>query len=459
MSTDTSISLPRQRRIGPGLVLLFAFGVLLVALLLVVAWTWLASRRQLAAELERIRKSGQPVSAEDVEAFYEVPPDGLDCTKIWLAAVAPLDTAQFQSSAKDLPFVGEGNEPIPLPGEPWPQLDEAEQFLANHARSLEGMHRAARLGGRARFATRFADGVGMLLPHVQQLRVGVRLLSLETAVHGHRGRPNTAVDAVLAILAVARSLEQEPILVSQLVRMAVASVAYDRIQWLLSADILDDEQLARLDAALSADDYQQPFIRALIGERAIGLRTFADPTALGKDYALLRFAPFPAADEAFYLEVMAELIAAAEKTGSSRLEAVQQAELRIKQVAGTTGGRVRHPLTLLVLPSLTAFAESTSRREAQRDVTRLAIAIERFRQKHGQLPAKLDELVPEFISVLPDDPCNGKPLHYRISATEYLVYSVGTNGADDGGSDQPPERPADIVVRVPLRDIGAITKP
>ena len=57
-----------------GLVVLLAFGFL-VALLLAALWAWLASRRQFAAERERLRASGEPATVEEIEAFYEVPPD------------------------------------------------------------------------------------------------------------------------------------------------------------------------------------------------------------------------------------------------------------------------------------------------------------------------------------------------------------------------------------------------
>lgn len=448
MPADVSATLLRQRRIGPGLMLLFAFGGLLAVLLAVAAWTWLASARELAAELQRLRASGEPVSAEELEAFYELPPEGRDTTKIWLAALAPLVTSEFQIEVKDLPLVGERGEPAPLPGEAWQQLEEAEQVLGKYQRSLESMHRATRLGGRARFTTNFTSGDAMLLPHAQQLRAGARLLALEAAVHVHRGLPDAAVESVQAIFAAVRSLEQEPLLVSQLVRMALGSAACEQVVWLLSADMLDDDQLAALEAELTACDYQKPFRRALIGVRTIGLRLFTDPNELGAGHA--RFTLLPSADQAMFLKVMAALIAAAEKPGSARLDAVDDAELSLTAVAGTTSGRLRYPTTLLIMPSLRPSAESVSRHEAQRDVTRVAVAIERFRRRQGRLPANFPELVPQLLSALPDDPFSGRPLQYRTATAEYLVYSVGTNGVDDGGSDQPPERPADIIVRVPL---------
>ena len=443
----------RQLRIRPGIVLLIVVGGFALLFVVVLAGAWMATHRRLAAELERIRAVGEPVSAEDMEAFYKLPPAERDTTQLWLAALAPLDTPEFQAGAKDLPFVGEGPNTIPYPGEPWPQLDAAEQFLSSYGPSLDKMHQAAREGGQARFPTRFVDGIAMLMPHLQRLRVGARLLELEAAVAAHRGRTDDAVEAVVAMFAAARSLDQEPVLLSQLVRMAATGAARERVVWLLSAGVLGDEQLRRLDGELSGADYQESIRRGLIGERAIGIQTFADPAALGSDALSYRPGFLSSGDEIVYLQIMSEMIAAGEFAGSERTRALDRAEAQLKTLAGNTTARFRYPVTLLIVPALRAFGEAASRNEADRDATRIAVAIERFRLSEGRLPSTIDEIVPKFLDRLPSDPySSGSKLKYRVDATEYLVYSVGSNGVDDGGVSEPAGRPADIVVRVRIKN-------
>ena len=41
-------------------------------------------------------------------------------------------------------------------------------------------------------------------------------------------------------------------------------------------------------------------------------------------------------------------------------------------------------------------------------------------------------LVPEFLLAVPADPFDGQP--FRYAAAKRLIYSVGNNGLDDGGS-------------------------
>ena len=64
----------------------------------------------------------------------------------------------------------------------------------------------------------------------------------------------------------------------------------------------------------------------------------------------------------------------------------------------------------------------------------IACALERYRLAHGEYPAALDTLVPQFIQKLPRDIINGEPLIYRRTDDgSFILYSVGWNETDDGG--------------------------
>lgn len=78
---------------------------------------------------------------------------------------------------------------------------------------------------------------------------------------------------------------------------------------------------------------------------------------------------------------------------------------------------------------------------AVRAGTLVMLAIELYRAERGELPATLDQLVPEFLTQVPLDPCmSGTAIRYRRGekpaegdASGYLLYSVGADGMDDGG--------------------------
>ncbi len=61
------------------------------------------------------------------------------------------------------------------------------------------------------------------------------------------------------------------------------------------------------------------------------------------------------------------------------------------------------------------------------------LALRCYQSKEGRAPIRLDELVPNYLSKVPQDPFTGRPLIYRPQGTDWLVYSVGEDGLDDGG--------------------------
>ena len=63
-----------------------------------------------------------------------------------------------------------------------------------------------------------------------------------------------------------------------------------------------------------------------------------------------------------------------------------------------------------------------------------AVAVERYRLAQHAWPANLDTLVPAFLSFVPTDPYDGKPLRYRRVGQDVLIYSVGPDRIDNHGA-------------------------
>lgn len=63
-----------------------------------------------------------------------------------------------------------------------------------------------------------------------------------------------------------------------------------------------------------------------------------------------------------------------------------------------------------------------------------SLALAEFHRSHGHYPEKLEELVPKFLHHVPIDYGDRKALRYRrLDHDEYLLYSIGVDGKDDGG--------------------------
>lgn len=454
-TTDERLSDVRQRpHLGPGAIVLLSVLAMLLFLAAAFIVGLYVSARQLQSELDQIKAAGEPLTVSDLDALYAYSPKDRDTTQLWLDAFALIDSPEYQSEAKLLPIVGEGVA-IPPPSEPWPHLDAAEAFLAKYQAPLEQMHRAAELGGQARFPVKFSDGIATLLPHVQQVRIGARLLRLEAEIHARRNDPRAAARSVRAIFAAARALEGEPIIVSQLVRIALNGVGCEQIERLLPAGVISDEELLQFDRELLAIDDEAAYRRSLLGERAIGILTFENSAAVG---ALGQQAPsglrrrlLGKADEAAYLQLMGKYVAASQSKTLPLREAIWQTEDEVTSLINSSQARWRYPLTKLLMPTLQASTQAVCRAQAMQSATRTAIAIERYRRIHGQSPNALDRLVPDFLDKLPLDPFDGLPLRYRADATGYRIYSIGIDGVDQGGDSGAAGQMLDVVFKVEFK--------
>jgi hypothetical protein len=67
--------------------------------------------------------------------------------------------------------------------------------------------------------------------------------------------------------------------------------------------------------------------------------------------------------------------------------------------------------------------------------TEVAIACQLYLREKGAFPGSLDDLVPGYLDSVPVDPwsLSGASFVYRINSDDVEIYSVGTNGIDDGG--------------------------
>lgn len=89
--------------------------------------------------------------------------------------------------------------------------------------------------------------------------------------------------------------------------------------------------------------------------------------------------------------------------------------------------------------------------EALRRVTRILREIKQSYLRTGAWPASLDELIGPEPAGLYFDPVSELPFMYRISGEGFLLYSVGANGRDDGGTHAPGEGKDDTIFWPPLR--------
>jgi len=87
--------------------------------------------------------------------------------------------------------------------------------------------------------------------------------------------------------------------------------------------------------------------------------------------------------------------------------------------------------------------------ETLNELLLVTLALHTYRLERGHYPASLKELAPVYLQRLPDDPCATEgTFHYRLQGDNYILYSVGPDGKDDGG--RPVDNPKDAGSTNPL---------
>ena len=90
-------------------------------------------------------------------------------------------------------------------------------------------------------------------------------------------------------------------------------------------------------------------------------------------------------------------------------------------------------LSRIMLPQLEGILITKARYEAVLQVTRVGLALKRYKLAHGVYPDTLAPLTPSFLDRIPKDPCSGKSLLYRKDGDGFLLYSVGSDLQDNQG--------------------------
>jgi hypothetical protein len=93
-------------------------------------------------------------------------------------------------------------------------------------------------------------------------------------------------------------------------------------------------------------------------------------------------------------------------------------------------------ITELFLHNFDAWARGSSMNMARTRLTDLALAATNYRAQHGLYPTTAEDLIPAFISAIPEDPFDSRPLRMRVAGDGLLLYSVADDGRDDGGAER-----------------------
>ncbi|MHC4584146.1 MAG: hypothetical protein ACYS3N_06420 [Planctomycetota bacterium] len=96
--------------------------------------------------------------------------------------------------------------------------------------------------------------------------------------------------------------------------------------------------------------------------------------------------------------------------------------------------RFRFALLEHLIPAAERISELLYQGKASHEATMAILVIQRWRLEKDGYPATLDELIEAgYLKELPKDPYSDKPIIYKKTGDNFVLYSIGRNFEDDGG--------------------------
>jgi hypothetical protein len=267
-------------------------------------------------------------------------------------------------------------------------------------------------------------------------------------LHAEAHEGKAAADDVLAGLALARSLQVEPSLLSQAVRAALVATAVDIWEQSVNRVTSPQESLTELmNTFKKMEEYEahgEGFNRGLAGERATWIALLEEPSKLLQVLSMPGVEIPPDQQEQTFARlnkggrlreqqqdldrIFQQLMTARKAPLPGRLAADKIIQ---EQVAETANKK-----TLVLGVLLPGFAGRSAKEAELLAGLRLgltAVALERFRTHNNRYPTDLSQLTPEYLPGPVLDPFDGQPLRYRANGSGYVLYSIGPDLRDDSG--------------------------
>ena len=453
----------------------------LLALLAGMVWLrWPTTPRT----VEVLQEKGLPANVDEENLWYRPVPAAENLANRYLNAVVQrgileaawnvqaagnpaLQQAVKDSKSRDAMdnVLVQGNAKVkraePIPAEVWTTTKDYYEAVTKPV--AEMLDEAAKSGLRqSRYPIDLRLGFNVSLPHLANLRALARELGVKASVAAVGRRVDDAAAAVLDTIPLANSLEGEPLIISQLVRIAIYGIAVGNLEWVMNRAELPDTVMLQLQEGLkqSVPPLEQgPFLsRAIAGEEAVAL---SQPYSsfVADDYVTAQTRNGAFTRKTSESELLRGALASigADLLGMNKTE--RMVTLRLNQAIrdnaaemAKTGrlpntGRLiedtaetmsyHAPIALITLPAFIRVYESEWRVRTQLNMACAALAVERYRLATGHLPTRLEELIPAYLDRVPTDPWNkGKPLSYRVKENgEFVLYSFAQNGTDENGEE------------------------
>lgn len=356
----------------------------------------------------------------------------------------------------------------------WPILRESlsgTRVLSVNRPDLDAVCEAA-LTGPIRFDLNGGAGNALLLPPLAALKNLAQTLGTRAVLQLHDGNRDAAWTNLLASTRLVTAWESGPAEIAHLVRYACAAIVFNVTWQTLQAGGWADDRLAYLQQEWESAGFLQGLPETAAFTRASVVATCQlerrQPLALGLTLQSSLRSPRSAwyglsdywrrrryRQHGSYEDEKALLLYYRDRELELRRAMRSPTWSEMRSLPGVTNQvpfQSKHSssaLSMLTTRQLMLNAQlppqgllgRAADADARRRLILTAIALERYRSRHGSYPKTLEELVPELLKNAPVDFMDGQPLRYRLTDdSRFVLYSVGLDCTDDGGQMQQKRR-------------------
>jgi hypothetical protein len=399
-----------------------------------LGWGWY-QQSQMNRQVEGYRAAGDPVWVEDFNRPTGVADE--ENAAVDLREAAGLIDARREEWKPIYDFWAY----VPVPAEEGATLRAAVEAFPGIVERVEAATGKRGVDWQIPYSSPM---VGMSKSYLNDQRDMARFLVVAAFEAHARGEDRTAVRRLRQALFAGRAVGEEYGFIEHLVSIGISSLASEAVaeiaRELRVEDVGRAEMRGLVDDLLDEESYRAGALRSMIGSQAAGLDavlTFGGAGAAAgtpRRIAWLLAQPLAwSAARPMMARVTAEGEAALKDNWASARAALPAKE------SGTA--RTPHGIVAGMMGDVaggigvrTHFLGLAMRRLAA-----VAVAARWYAAEHGgALPGELGVLVPDYLpaTALADPMGGGSMLRYVSGPTRTVVYSVGQNGTDEGGSEK-----------------------
>jgi hypothetical protein len=304
------------------------------------------------------------------------------------------------------------------------------------------------------------DAVSTAITGIQEVREVTNLLREDALLRAQEKDVDGAMQSLKAAIQAGRSLDDVPWTPSQLARLASVWVGAVSLERVLAQGEPSPAVLADLQHVLEEENKHSYLLVMARGERATLDQCItwlesgnATPSTLGRltggrgtaDTGMAVLMNLPGEMRREHATLLRYM--------NQEVEAAKLPEMQQKKRLDEMGAGVAQqtPLVRLLLPAMNKLADADRRTHAQIRCAIVMLAAECYRRAHNRWPESVSDLVKDgFLGEIPTDPYDGAPVRIKRVENALVIYTVGPDGQDNGGTLEPRNR----MLLAPGTDLG-----